>query len=181
MLVGMELDQGDLESTPSRGWPDDLAAVISTLADYGFIVAAVESLAVLRGRRTIREAAIRLGVVGLSVFGLNTALKRLVGRPRPQGASEPGIARTPRSASFPSGHTLAATTAAVAIPATPLGVAAGMSGAGLVGWSRLRLGAHHRSDVAGGLVIGIALGTLLRALLDSLDRSERSTPSRRHR
>jgi undecaprenyl-diphosphatase len=150
---------------------DTLAAAISTIADFGLAVVVVEGIAVLRKRRSPLRAALRLSVVGFSVLGLNTLLKRTVGRERPEGAESPTtFARVPSSPSFPSGHTMAAATAAVAIPTTPVGLGLGLAGAGAVGWSRLRLGAHHTSDVVGGLAIGIAIGTLLRAVLRTLER-----------
>jgi undecaprenyl-diphosphatase len=157
---------------PSPDALDRLAALVSALADFGIIVVLVEAVSVLRRRRSPMRAAARLALVGFSVLGLNTLLKRTVGRQRPEGAeAPPAMARIPTSSSFPSGHTMAATTAAVAIPEGPLGIAVGLAGAGAVGWSRLRLGAHHRGDVAGGLAIGAAVGTLLRIVLRSLERS----------
>jgi undecaprenyl-diphosphatase len=155
----------------SRAALDALAATISAMADYGVAVVLVEGIAVVRSKRTPARAAARLATVGFSVLALNTVLKRTVGRPRPEGAdTPPALARIPRSASFPSGHTMAAATAAVAIPTTSAGIGIGLACAGAVGWSRLRLGAHHGSDVAGGLGIGIAVGTLLRVVLGLLER-----------
>jgi len=150
---------------------DTLAAGISTIADFGLAVVLVEGIGVLRKKRTPLQAALRLSVVGFSVLGLNILLKRTIGRERPEAAaSSSTFARVPSSPSFPSGHTLAAATAAVAIPTTRAGLGLGLAGAGAVGWSRLRLGAHHTSDVVGGLGIGIAVGTLLRAVLRTLER-----------
>jgi undecaprenyl-diphosphatase len=158
-------------SEPRSARLDQLAALVSALADFGIVVVLVEAVSVLRRRRSPMGAAARLAIVGFSVLGLNTLLKRRVGRQRPEGAqSPPALARVPSSSSFPSGHTMAAATAAVAIPEGPGGIAAGLAGAGLVAWSRLRLGAHHRGDVAGGLAIGAAVGTLLRIVLRSLER-----------
>ncbi len=148
---------------------DRVARAISVLADYGFIVACVELLGVARSKRSAKAALLRLAVVGGSVFALNTALKKIFATPRPETAAEPkGLVRIPTSASFPSGHTMAAAAAAVAIPDTPAGIAVGLVGAGAVGWSRLHLGAHHKGDVAGGLLIGAGLGLACRAVLKRL-------------
>ena len=150
---------------------DRVARGISIVADYGFGVAVAESIAVLRKKRSPLAAARRLAVVGISVAVVNYALKQLVSRPRPEGAATPhGFVRLPSSPSFPSGHTLAATTAAVALSDTLTGATFGVAGAGLVGWSRLRLRAHHGSDVIGGVVIGAILGLACRIVLSRLDR-----------
>jgi membrane-associated phospholipid phosphatase len=172
MAVADELAfTGEAPDGPRRTEAVDRAArVVSILSDYGLVVALLEALSVLRRRRTVRSALVRLAVVGSTVFGVNVVLKRLVQRPRPEKASEPaGLVRPPTSASFPSGHTLAATAAAVALPESGRGIALSLGGAGLVGWSRLRLGSHHASDVAGGFAIGVCLGMACRAALRRLD------------
>ena len=171
MLEGMSDDFTPLSPPEGTASIDVAAQVISILADFGFGIAVLEGVRVLRRKQTPLRAAMRLGIVGLSVFGVNTVLKKVFDRERPEAAPLPnGMVRTPRSASFPSGHTLAATASAVALPTSGLGVAAGLSGASLVGWSRVRLGAHHKSDVVGGLVLGAGLGALLRLLLTRLER-----------
>ena len=136
------------------------------MADHGAIVALVVLVDTLVHRRPLRCAVGLLAIVGLPVSVLNAVMKRLVGRQRPASAVEPGSAvlRQPSSSSFPSGHTLAVTTAAVALPTSATGQVVALTGAGAVGWSRLHVGAHHPGDVAGGLLIGGALGLALRGL-----------------
>ena len=149
---------------------DAVAIGISAVADHGAVVALMVLIETLRGRRSVRVAAEQLTLVGSAVIVVNTILKRLVGRSRPTPAATSGarrtastmVRRTPSSPSFPSGHTLATTVAAVALPATTAGQIAALAGAGAVGWSRLRVGAHHGGDVAGGLLLGALLGLSLR-------------------
>ena len=75
-----------------------------------------------------------------------------------------GAVGEPRTSSFPSGHTLAAFTAATVLsrPGDRAGNAFLYTAAGLVGISRIHLRAHHASDVVGGVVIGTALGLVVK-------------------
>jgi undecaprenyl-diphosphatase len=152
---------------------DVTAAVISTVADHGAIVAALVIADAAIHRRSARGVIVRLGVVGLPIVAINTGLKRTISRARPvDDITGPAadMVRQPSSSSFPSGHTLATTAAAVALPERGAGQVVALLGAGLVGWSRLRLRAHHATDVLGGLAIGAALGLVLRRALDVLGR-----------
>ena len=149
-----------------------LAGFISFLADHGMIVALVAALDVVRGKRTLAQATARLAAVGIPIVVVTSVSKRLVDRARPEPTgSAPPLVRTPTSSSFPSGHTLAAATSAVALPTSPLGFVLGGANLAGVGWSRLHLGAHHRSDVVGGAAIGLALGLALRPILTAIDRN----------
>jgi len=158
--------QPDEAPSPRR----TVAGAISTLADFGFVVALVTFVDVVRGRRSLVNAGARLAVVGIPIVVVNQLAKRLVNRARPEGAVEtPALVRPPNSSSFPSGHTLAATASAAALASTPLGVVAGGTNAALVAWSRVHLDAHHRSDVVGGAAIGLVLGLALRPLVRFVD------------
>ena len=100
---------------------------------------------------------------------VNTGIKQVVGRERPDQTdlriSNAGVpVREPKTSSFPSGHTLAAFCAAAVLsrPGDRSGNAFLYSAAGLIGVSRFHLRAHHASDVVGGVVIGTALGLVVR-------------------
>jgi undecaprenyl-diphosphatase len=147
-----------------------VAGAISFFADHGMAIALAAMFDVIRSKRTFAQACARLAAIGIPVIVATALAKRIVSRPRPIGSEEvPWLARVPTSSSFPSGHTLAAATAAVAIPATPTGFLLAGANVFSVGWSRLRLGAHHRSDVLGGVLLGAILGLALRPVLRFID------------
>ena len=140
---------------------------MSNLADYGFVWSVV---AAVKGRRRSgrRRVARALSAAGLASYGVNLAVKGVVGRGRPDGESVSGagtLVRTPTSTSFPSGHTLAAFCTAVVLADGPVELAAYLSFASAVGASRVHLRAHHPSDVAGGAAIGLVTGALARTVV----------------
>jgi membrane-associated phospholipid phosphatase len=91
------------------------------------------------------------------VYALNTAIKLVVRRQRPELAGLPPITRTPTTLSFPSAHASAAFAGAclytrLGLPAVPLyALATGLA------LSRLYLGVHYPSDVLAGAALGAAV------------------------
>jgi membrane-associated phospholipid phosphatase len=96
------------------------------------------------------------GTVG-GMYALNTAIKLVVRRRRPQLRGLPALTPTATALSFPSAHASTAFAGALAYsrlgaPAAPLyALAAGLS------WSRLYLGVHYPSDVLAGALLGTAV------------------------
>jgi undecaprenyl-diphosphatase len=96
--------------------------------------------------------------------GLSYGLKVAVRRDRPF-VTYPDITKRTNvgSLSFPSGHTTVAFACATALTLSTkqwqVAVPA-YAYAGLVGYSRMRLGVHYPSDVLGGMIIGIGSGLL---------------------
>lgn len=109
-----------------------------------------------RRRRWRRSVATVAGA-----YGLNTAIKLLVRRPRPDVTGLGPLVRTPTQLSFPSAHATSSFAGARAysglLPSAPLYVLA--SGLAL---SRVYLGVHYPSDVAAGAALGSFLGALAR-------------------
>jgi membrane-associated phospholipid phosphatase len=93
------------------------------------------------------------GVV-VGTFALNTALKLLIRRPRPELPDLPPLTTTPTRLSFPSAHASTSFAGArlyarLGLPAAPLyALAAGLA------CSRLYLGVHYPSDIVAGAVLG---------------------------
>jgi undecaprenyl-diphosphatase len=165
---------------PWRGRPrvDRAAALVSNLADYGFVwvvLAAVKARSRGPGRR---RSVVSLGTAGVSSLVVSRAAKSVVERQRPEEHLEARV-RTPTSSSFPSGHTLAAFATAVVLPDTTAEMATYVGFAGAVAASRVHLRAHHPSDVLGGAAIGAALGLLLRPVANLLAPGPRSGSRRR--
>lgn len=112
---------------------------------------------------------LRLAVATLGATALSQTLKRSLTRARPDAAIagfEP-LAVNPDRFSFPSGHTAAAFSVAVAFAGEPggLGPLALLLATG-VGLSRVYLGAHYPLDVAAGGVLGVFAGLAARLLVD---------------
>lgn len=112
-------------------------------------------------QRSSIKSAIGIGLA----MGCSTGLKFAIHRDRPYAKYPNEIIKRDQSGphSFPSGHTTAAFATATALTLTYkswyVGVPAYLY-AGLVGYSRMRLGMHYPSDIVGGMIIGIGAGLL---------------------
>ncbi len=148
-----------------RGDPaaDRVFYTASTLGDFSVLWMLLGSARGLRSEEDA-DAAIRLLVcLGLESALVNGLVKSLMPRRRPVFEGDhPFHLRTPRTASFPSGHASAGFTAAALL-------ADGKRAPWRWGWyglaavvasSRIHTRSHHASDVLAGAALGLVLGKI---------------------
>ncbi len=141
---------------------DRALVAVTRAANYSRLWLLVAGALALCGGRAGRTAAGR-GLVAIAIAAAvaNGPAKLLVRRRRPFSPSHPTLIRTPRSTSFPSGHSAAAFAFATAACAElPVLAPALVPLAGAVAYSRVYTGVHYPSDVAAGVGIGIGSGLL---------------------
>lgn len=119
-------------------------------------------LALLGGRRGRRAA--RAGLLSLAVVSpvVNGPFKWIVRRPRPVIDVVPQarrIRRTPRTTSFPSGHSASAWCFATAAALeAPILAPVLLPMAAAIAYSRVYTGAHYPGDAIAGSIVGAGLG-----------------------
>lgn len=113
-------------------------------------------------KRNAYKSALTIGVA----LATSTSIKLAVKRRRPF-VDNPEIIQRDKligPLSFPSGHTTSAFATATALSLSARNwkvTVPAYTYAALVGYSRMRLGAHYPTDVLGGILIGIGSGFLV--------------------
>lgn len=152
----MNLDEALLRAARTKAHTpqaERAVARFSKLGEHAGVWLAIGAVGwtVDRGRRPEWRRA--LGAVA-GTYVLNTALKQVIRRKRPQLDDLPPLTGTPTQLSFPSAHSATSFAGARAysqlgLPGVPLyGLALSLCA------SRLYLGVHHPSDVLAGAVLG---------------------------
>jgi len=149
--------------TPTLDIPVTWLANASNHSLFSVVIAG--ALAATRGARGRRVATRGLTAVGATSIVANLIVKPLFARRRPNRSNDivGRDARMPTSSSFPSGHTASAFAFAAAVtPEIPHLALPLYALASAVGYSRVHTGVHYPSDVMGGAVLGLAVGTVIR-------------------
>ena len=147
-------------------------AVAKGITELGSLWASAAASAALARAGRKRAAADAMGAA-LVMWAVGQILKKVTNRPRPYQALEDSrlLIAEPSGTSWPSSHPAVLLTF-VTVAARDLGACpasrAGLSAlAGLVGMSRMYLGVHYPSDVAGGLLLGRGVADLWSTLVSS--------------
>jgi len=162
-----------IDTTPTPHW-DAPFLRLTNAANYSRLWLAIASVMALAGGRRGRRAATRgLLAIGASSAFANLGVKWVFHRRRPvrETASPSRGARMPDSSSFPSGHTASAFAFTAAVTDDfPLAALPLFALATAVGYSRVHLGVHYPGDVMAGAVLGLSVGTTVRAATGGLLR-----------
>jgi undecaprenyl-diphosphatase len=167
---GRSLDDRLFHWANSRVHHPMLDRLFRSITELGSLYASAGAAAtmVLRGRR--REGLDALGAAA-AMWLLGQGLKEAFRRARPYETGNPHrlLIGKPHGASWPSSHPavlLAFLTVAARNLEVPSGKRNALTGvAGMVGASRVYLGVHYPADVAGGLLLGRAVGDLWSAVV----------------
>lgn len=140
-----------------------VSRVFSFIGSPGVMYLASAAAAIYFWRRHSRRIAVYLMVTNLVGGAINTAVKLIVSRPRPDPSEPVGEAF---GYSFPSGHTVAATVGfgSLLLAFMPLiprrmrwpAIVSYAAAVAAVAASRLGLVVHYLSDVTAGFVLGLA-------------------------
>lgn len=131
-------------------------AAFSRLGEHSAVWLAIGAAGALADRSRRSRWSRALAAVAAS-YVINTLLKLLVRRRRPELPGLPPLTGTPTGLSFPSAHSTTGFAAAysyarLGLPRRPLYALAGM-----LALSRLYLGVHHPGDILAGAALGTAV------------------------
>lgn len=147
-------------------WVNRVMYSLTELGDFSLIWHVISlSHGAFGGRRGEREMLRLSSTLAVEALLVNGPIKSAFRRERPIIELErPHTLRTPRTSSFPSGHASAAACAVTLLVdgAGPAERVAWSTLGLLVALSRVHVQIHHASDVVGGAVVGVAIGSFAR-------------------
>ena len=136
----------------------------TSLPTFGAIPVGFAVIGLAVDDRAVFEVGLLSATAQLSSLGMTFILKELVGRPRPfESLSDVRVKHrwSATGSSFPSGHTSQAFAIATIISLKfrkGSVIIPSVLWASAISYGRIFLGVHYPSDVAGGMLIGIAGG-----------------------
>lgn len=157
------IDRGLLQRSAHSGTPglDRALVAVTRAASYSRLWLLIAGGLAATGGERRRAAGRGLLAIAIAAPLANGPGKLLVRRRRPLPLRRAPLLATPRSSSFPSGHSAAALAFATATSAElPLLGPALLPLAAVVAYSRVHTGVHYPSDVLAGAAIGVCSGLL---------------------
>lgn len=158
---------------------DRILYAITELGDFGLVWLLIGAARALRSDDDLREGVRLAACLAVESIVVNGAIKSAFKRERPVVEHErPYRIRIPLTTSFPSGHASSAMLAASLLSERSRAKPAYYALAALVATSRAYVKIHHPSDVAGGVVLGLALGAVAKRAWPLPARGSRAWRSR---
>lgn len=158
-----------INSLPHPKWSDRIFSRLSWVFTGGHGWLLVLAMLSLKGRgRAVRAARETMPAIWLATYLVEGPIKRFFRRRRPfiSIVRAVVVGRKPGSYSFPSGHSAAAFSGAVLLSKKyPQYSGRFFLLAGLIGFSRIFLGAHYPGDVLSGGFAGASMATLFHKVL----------------
>ena len=158
---------------------DFLVPKITLLGDIGFVWIVIAIIFLLTRKNRRLGILLSIGLIAGVVIG-NLILKQLICRPRPcwDNTAIELLISNPKDYSFPSGHTLSSSIAAIITTAVkpklgffviPLAL--------IIAFSRLYLFVHFPTDILGAMILGAAIAVSV-ILIDKKFRAKKDqTPT----
>ena len=164
------LDNALLRTMRTRGHDPSVERgmrALGSAGEWGAIWVGVGLCAAALDRRR-RGRWLVAAAVGPGAVVANYAVKRAVGRPRPELEGLPPLANAPSTLSFPSAHATSSVAAATAMTRVAPGAGPPLFALAIIlCLTRPYLGMHYPTDVIAGAALGAALGRALPGLDDT--------------